>query len=72
MELFTRYIRTDSPRLNTVYLEQEAIPARERVRYKVEPRQDGMQVIVDAYTPEAAQSIYEREFHARVSRVVLV
>ncbi len=69
MELFTRYIRTDSGRLNTIYLEQEAIPNRERVRYRVSPRQEGMRVLVDAYTPEAARSIYEREFHEEVDSV---
>lgn len=69
MELFTKYWRNDVTRYATIYLEQERIGVRKQTRYKVEPRIDGLQVIVDAYSPEYARSIYEREFHVEALSV---
>lgn len=69
MELFTKYYRNDVPKFRTIYLEQERIGPRKPTRYRVEPRQDDMQVLVDAYTPEYARSIYELEFHVEATNV---
>lgn len=72
MELFTKYHRTDSKRLNTIYLEQEAVPGREQTRFRILPRQNDMQVLVDAISQESAKSIYEREFHNETRSVTEV
>jgi hypothetical protein len=72
MELFTNYQRTEARRYATIFLEQERIGHRKHTRYKVEPKQDGLQVLVDAYSPEYARSIYEREFHVEATSVTEV
>jgi len=69
MDLFTKYRRVDNKRLSTIYIEQEPVPGRRRRRYRILPRQDDMQVLVDALSRESAKAIFEREFHVEAGMV---